>query len=170
MASALGTSAAFQVQTLRAARRGVDLPGLIASRFPRLFPTGPSSPSLPSVVGGPERTVRLRLPYNFLDYGVVTLWNNTTSPVTVSVSGSTFNNGQFYPFTILSGQNRSFYAPVVSGRVPLFQVSFNADQSRPIPLPQVNVVFDSPTYVPQGTAGWPYAIGIGVNGYFLSRI
>jgi hypothetical protein len=127
---------------------------------------GPSLPASPLAPG----QLHFRLPSNFVDWGVVTLWNNTNAPVTFTVSASTFNNGQFYPFTLQSGQNQSYFAPVVAGNAPLFQVSFSPNNANAIPLSNDNIVFESTSYVPAGTAGWPYAIGFGVNGYFISQI
>ena len=53
--------------------------------------------------------------------------------------------------------------------LPLFVVSFGKGAPL-IPLPQDNLVFEASTYVPAGTAGWPYAINLGVNGYKISYI
>jgi len=133
-------------------------------RFPRPNP-GPVQPPL-----GGQGLIRLGLPAEFVDYGVVSLWNNTNTTVTFAVSASTYRQGQAFNFTLLPGQNRSFYAPVVNGFKPLFQVNFNPRLSTWIPLPEQNIVFESPSYFPAGTAGYPYAIGIGVNGYFLTTI
>jgi hypothetical protein len=63
-----------------------------------------------------------------------------------------------------------FFAPVVSGFAPVFQVRFSSSQGDAVPIPQDNIVFESTSYAPQGTAGRPYAIGFGVNGYFISPI
>jgi hypothetical protein len=90
--------------------------------------------------------------------------------VTLGISASTFRNGQTFFFTFRPGQNQSFFAPVVNGFRPLYQVSFNTNPLNRILLPQVNVVFESPRYVPQGTAGFPYAIGLGSNGYFITSL
>jgi hypothetical protein len=129
------------------------------------FPAGP----LPIGNGLGQGLVRLTLPLHFLDYGVITLWNNTPSVVRFQVSASTFAGGQFFQFAIPSGGFRSFYAPVIDGQTPLFQVALNPN-FRPIVIPQVNIVFESPAYFPAGTAGRPYAINFGVNGLYLSYI
>jgi hypothetical protein len=129
------------------------------------FPAG----SLPIGNGLGQGLVRLTLPLHFLDYGVITLWNNTPSVVGFQVSASTFAGGQFFQFALLSGGFRSFYAPAIGGQPPLFQVALNPN-FRPIVIPQVNVVFESPAYFPAGTAGRPYAINFGVNGLYLSYI
>ncbi len=113
--------------------------------------------------------VRLALPGNYLDYGVVTIWNNTPTQASFSVGASTFNNGQLYPFLLNPGQFKSFYAPKIGPELPLFAVSFG-NGSPLIPLPQDNLVFEAKSYVPAGTAGWPYAINLGVNGYYMSYI
>jgi hypothetical protein len=113
--------------------------------------------------------VRLALPLSYLDYGVITVWNNTFNPVTIGVSASTFANGQPFLFTIPSGTNRSFYAPVVNGQVPVFTLAVNPNFP-PYVITQTNIVFESRAYVPAGTAGFPYSINFGVNGLYLSYI
>jgi hypothetical protein len=134
-------------------------------------PSLPTAMSLPPGTGGGGITVHFRLPYNFKDWAVVTLWNNTSNTVSFTVSASTFQNGQYFPFTFQSGQSGSFFAPVVvPGQAPLFQVSFSPGSANPIPLSNENIVFESNSYVPSSTAGWPYAINFGVNGYSLSSI
>lgn len=142
----------------------------VKRRFPRPNPNPRPDPNPGSGPNGGMGLIRLGLPSGFLDYGVVSLWNNTNTTVTFGISASTYRNGQTFFFTFRPGQNQSFYAPVVNGIKPLFQVTFNSDPRNSIPLPQQNIVFESPRYVPQGTAGWPYAIGYGVNGYFLTQI
>jgi hypothetical protein len=115
--------------------------------------------------------VRLALPGSFGDFGVVSIWNNTLSTANFSVSASTFNNGLYYPFSLAPGQVRSFYASVapVTGTLPVFQVSFGLGTPS-IALPQDNLIFETKSWVPNGTAGYPYAINFGVNGYYLSYI
>jgi len=125
---------------------------------------------MPTTTVDGSGTFHFRLPSNFQDWGVVTLWNNTNVQVTFGVSASTFQNGLFHTFTLNSGQRQSFFAPVVSGRAPQFQVSFNPDNSKPIPLSNVNIVFESSSFVPQSTAGWPYAINLGLNTFSISQI
>jgi hypothetical protein len=133
----------------------------------RHHPIGTTQPGGPN---GGLGLIRLGLPNGFLDYGVVTLWNNTRTVTSFWVSASTFNNGQYYRFALAPGQVRSFYAPVVRAQVPLFRVSFNSNATGPIGLPNENIVFESPFYRPAGTAGWPYAINFGVKGYFVTQI
>ncbi|AGA27170.1 hypothetical protein [Singulisphaera acidiphila] len=143
-----------------------------ALRAPRRFPRPRPNPN-PNPGSGPNGgmgLIRLGIPNGFLDYGVVSLWNNTGTTLTFGISASTYRNGQTFLFTFRPGQNQSFYAPVVHGEKPLFQVTFNTDARNPITLPQQNIVFESPRYVPQGTAGWPYAIGNGVNGFTITTI
>jgi hypothetical protein len=171
VATAHLAAAAFDLHALSAAHHRVTHPAFHTSRpqhhHHQHKPAG--QPSSPGQVGTPGM-LHFRLPSNYLDYGVVTIWNNTNAPATFQLSASTFNNGQFYPFTLPSGGVQSYFAPVVNGQAPLFQVSFNANRSNPIPLPQENIVFQSSTWVPTGTAGWPYAIGFGVNGYDVAPI
>src|SRR6516165_1294742 len=65
-----------------------------------------SPPPSPIKGGLGHGLIRLALPFNFQDYGVITLWNNTTTTVNFQVSASTFGNGAFYPFTLRSGQHQ----------------------------------------------------------------
>ncbi|MFO0908554.1 MAG: hypothetical protein U0794_09355 [Isosphaeraceae bacterium] len=51
----------------------------------------------------------------------------------------------------------------------MFRVAINPN-FRPVVLPQMNIIFDDPSYFPAGTAGRPYAINLGVNGLKLSYI
>jgi hypothetical protein len=89
--------------------------------------------------------------------------------VNFQVSASTFGNGAFYPFTLRSGQHQSYYAAEINGQNPIFQVRL-AQNEPAIVIPNENIVFETTTYVPAGTAGYPYAINLGVNGYYLSFI
>jgi hypothetical protein len=148
--------------------------GIVALGGGSHHPHGPHLPPSGRPGIGPglgHGLIRLALPGNFLDYGVVTIWNNTRAPATIWVSASTFRNGEFFPFILGSGQFRSFYAAVdtSSGALPLFQVSFGPGTDS-IPLPHDNLIFESPAYFPAGTAGWPYAINFGVDGYYISYI
>lgn len=134
---------------------------------PRFPPSG--RPGIGPGIG--NGLVRLSLPGNHGDFGVVTLWNNTFRNVSFTVSASTLNNGIAYPFSLRPGQFRSFYASVIPGSqfLPVFRVGFGSSgESRA--LPQDNVVFEARGWVPSGTAGWPYAINLGVNGYYISLI
>ena len=97
----------------------------------------------------------------------MTIWNNTNDKTFFSVGAN--NNGTLYPFVLNPGQFRSFYAPKVGSNLPVFAVSFG-NGSPLIPLPKENLVYEVKGYVPSGTAGWPYAINLGVNGYYLSYI
>ncbi len=132
--------------------------------------SGPVTGSMPTTIVNGSGTFHFRLPPTYLDWGVVTLWNNTNGQVTFGVSASSYNNGQYYSFTLNSGQRQSFFAPVVNNQAPLFRVSFSPNYANPISLPQDNIVFESPNYVPQATAGWPYAINFGLNTYSISQI
>jgi hypothetical protein len=156
-----------------AAAAGAHLAGHHAHLAPLTAPHGQNhAASWPgsSIQGGlGHGLIRLALPFNYRDYGVITIWNNTTGPVNFLVSASTFNNGAFYPFLLQSGQHQSYYAAQMNGVNPVFQVRLAATAS-PIVIPNENIVFETTTYVPAGTAGWPYAINLGVNGYYLSYI
>ena len=132
--------------------------------------TSPNSiPNTPPIIDG-SGTFHFRLPSNFQDWGVVTLWNNTNTQVTFSVSASTYQSGRFSTFILNSGQRQSFFAPVVNGQTPVFQVSFDKFNRFPTTLPNVNIVFEANTYSPQATAGWPYAINLGLNQYSVAQI
>lgn len=129
-----------------------------------------TSTNLPRIGPGLGKgLLTLSLPTSYSDYGVVTLWNNTRTTLTAQVSASTYNNGNTYSFSFNPGQVRSFYAPVVNGTLPVFQVGFGAG-SAVTTLPQDNVVFEALGWVPSATAGWPYAINFGPNGYVISAI
>lgn len=159
-------TAGLGVQTLAAPRHHEARVPNPALRHPRALVQPGTGPN------GGLGLIRLGLPSSFLDYGVVTLWNNTRTTAAFSVSASTFRNGQFYPFLLRPGQVQSFFAPVVNGNVPQFLVRFPANprNAMALPLPYQNIVFESPSYLPSGTAGWPYAIGYGVNGYSIKTI
>jgi len=134
------------------------------------LPPAPGYPGSRGVAPGLGKgLLRVTLPGNYGNYGVVTIWNNTPYQVLFGVSASTYNNGQPYPFLLNPGQGRSFFAPVVYGMSPVFQVRFGTNPL-PVTLPQTNTVFEGPGWSPVGTAGYPYAINIGVNGYFISSI
>jgi hypothetical protein len=130
-----------------------DRPEIAAFRAPRRHAPPRSGPGPVTPPNAGNGLIRLGLPSGYLDYGVVSLWNNTNTTVTFAISASTYRNGQAFFFTFRPGQNQSFFAPVVNGFKPLFQVSFQPNLSNPIPLAQENIVFESPRYFPQGTAG-----------------
>src|SRR5262249_55471838 len=113
-AAGLGVHAAAAFRG--AGHGGVGAAGAALSQAPPglLRPGGPN---------GGMNLIKLGLPSNFLDYGVVTLWNNTNTVATFAISASTFRNGQFFTFTLRRGEHQSFFAPVVNGTLPLFQVS-----------------------------------------------
>lgn len=128
-------------------------------------------PPSPPIKGGlGHGLIRLALPGNYLDYGVITIWNNTNSAVTFGVSVSSYNGGQFVSFTLGSGRYQSYYGgSSLNNVLPVFRVALNPNVT-PYTIPNENVVFESPAYYPAGTAGFPYAINVGVNGLFLSYI
>lgn len=119
---------------------------------------------------GAAGVIRLGLPQNFLDYGVVTLWNNSRTTASFTVSASTFQNGRPFSFILQSGQVQSFFAPVVGTSVPVFRVRFNANPANVFTLANENIVFQGPGYTPSATAGWPYRIDLGPNGYYTATI
>ena len=148
----------------RAERVGAHAEGTMTA-----FGGGRHRPAPPIGPGLGRGLVRLALPLHYLDYGVITVWNNTFSTVNLTVGASTFANGQAFPFAIRSGQFRSFYAPVIDGVEPVFGVTFDPTVD-PILVSKVNVVFEEPAYFPPGKAGRPYSINFGVNGLYLSYI
>ena len=114
--------------------------------------------------------VRITLPYSHTDYGVISIWNNTPNRVTLLVGASTHQNGAPQAFTLLPGRTQSYYAySTINGDPPVFQVQLPG-ASGPYTVTNVNVVFQSVGYFAPAKAGYPYAINIGVNGYYLSYI
>lgn len=162
-------------KAFRPAVEGVESRELAAGGLAGLaaHPAGPHTmkPAIHSEIGPGlgHGLVRLTMPYNFQNYGVVSIWNNTYTRVTFLASASTYQNGTPYSFTLFPGQVRSFYAQELNGFLPTFEVSFGRGAPWTV-LPLENKVFDGPGYVPNGTAGWPYAINIGVNGYYISYV
>lgn len=114
--------------------------------------------------------LRITLPFNHADYGVISIWNNTNTRVTFQVGASTHQNGAFQSFTLFAGRTQSYFAfSTINGDPPVFQVRL-PNQAEPYILNNVNVVFQPNGYYAPAKAGYPYAIGIGVNGYNLSYI
>lgn len=140
-----------------------------AAGLPRLRQSSEARLAIGPGIG--QGLLRLNLPFTFVDYGVVTLWNNTNTVVPFAISASTFRGGQPFPFLLGPGQFHSFFAPVapVTGVPPVFLVGFDP-WSAPTVLPQVNLVYEAPNYIPSATAGFPYAINFGPYGYTISRI
>lgn len=132
-------------------------------------PTAPAG-SRPGIGPGLGKgLVRLALPYSYGDFGIVTLWNNTSNRVGFNASASTYQGGRSQFFVLNPGQYKSFYASVVNGTQPAFTFNFGA-AGEVVTTPLDNIVFEGPGFVPSGTAGYPYAINDGVNGYYLSYI
>ena len=136
-----------------------------AGATPNLSASG--SPIRPGLGRG---LVRLTMPLASRDFAVVTIWNNTFDRVNLSVSVSTYQNGQYFPFSLPSGHYQSYYASIADGAAtPTLRVRLG-DNATPIVLPKVNIVYEDRTFVPAGKAGYPYAISVGVNGLFLSYV
>lgn len=130
---------------------------------------GPGA-TLPIGPGLGRGLVRLTIPLNYVDYGVATLWNNTTTAVSFGVSASTYANGQYFTFALNPGEYRSIYATyTATGQAPTIKVAINPNYP-PVTLSQLNTVFEKPNWVPTGTEGRPFAINVGVNGLYLSEI
>jgi hypothetical protein len=113
----------------------------------------------------------LGVPPGYADFGVVTVWNDTQTTVSFGVSASTFQNGQFFPFTLGPGQYQAYYAfygPF--GQAPTFQFSFDSvNFTNPFSLPAENTVLQVTNWVPTaGTEGFPYAITQSNGQFFLS--
>jgi len=161
-ATTAGNSTATTAASLTAAAGVV---GSVQSATPRA-PVG-SRPGVGPGLG--KGLVRLALPYTYGDFGIITLWNNTADRVGFDASASTYQGGRPQFFVLNPGQYKSFYAPVVNSQQPAFTVDFGA-AGEVVTAPVDNVVFEGPGFVPSGTAGYPYAINDGVNGYYLSYI
>ena len=142
--------------------------GRLETRVAR-YPNFPY-PGLPGVGPGlGHGLTRLSLPLSYGDYGVITLWNNTRTAVQFTVSASTYQNNTPYLFALYPGALRSFYAPVANDAMPAFTVGFGSGGVTTV-LPMDNLVFEGSGYVPASTAGWPYAINFGFNGYSISAV
>ena len=114
--------------------------------------------------------LRITLPSNHVDYGVISIWNNTNTRVTLLVGASTHQGGAYQAFTLMPGRTQSYYAlSTMNGDSPIFQVRLPG-QSEPLTLTKVNVVFQQFGYYAPAKAGYPYAINFGVNGSNLSDI
>jgi hypothetical protein len=113
------------------------------------------------------------LPSNYVDWGVITIWNPTNQRVTFSVSASTFQNGRFFNFTLGPGQFQSYYARFDAQNLPpFFHVSFDPiNHTNPIQAQMINTVFEKTTWFPGvGTEGFPYQIAVDINGFRLAQI
>ena len=113
------------------------------------------------------------LPANYIDWGVITLWNTTSSRVTFSVSASTYQGGRYFNFTLKPGQCQSYYAAFSANQMaPAFRVSFDTiHQFNAILLSDENIVFEKRSWYPAaGTEGRPYAIANSVSGLYLTPI
>jgi len=109
--------------------------------------------------GGPQRVDSTA---DYMNWGVITIWNKSSAPVTYSVAASTYDNGRFYNFSLRPGGRQAFYAPFGGSftSAPAFFVSFDTIQrSNAMQVTDINVVNESPRWVPRvGTEGRPYAI------------
>jgi hypothetical protein len=110
---------------------------------------------------------------NYHDWGVITIWNTTTSNVTFSISASTYQSGQYFNFTLRPGQFQSYYASFSNtNNAPIFRVSFDPiHRYNSIQLSNINTVFEKSSWFPAaGTEGYPYAIATNVSGMYLTPI
>jgi len=110
----------------------------------------------PGGLGRPESTA------DYMNWGVITIWNKSNAVVTYSVGASTFDSGRFQNFTLRPGGRQAFYAPFGGSfnSAPAFFVSFDTIQrSNAMQVTDINVVNESPRWFPRvGTEGRPYAI------------
>ncbi len=99
---------------------------------------------------------------DYMNWGVITIWNKSTATVTYSVGASTYDNGRFHNFSLRPGGRQAFYAPFGGSfnSAPAFFVSFDTIQhGNAMQVSDINVVNESPRWVPRvGTEGRPYAI------------
>ena len=108
---------------------------------------------------------------DYMNWGVITIWNKSNAFVTYSVGASTFDNGRFHNFSLRPGGRQAFYAPFGGSfnSAPAFFVSFDTIQrSNAIQVSDINVVNEAPRWVPRvGTEGRPYAIVTMVGSFGL---
>ena len=99
---------------------------------------------------------------DFINWGVITIINTTSSTVTFAASASTYNGGRFENFTLRPGTRQAYYAAFGGpfNSAPSFFVSFDTIRHyNTIQITDMNVVNESPRWVPRiGTEGRPYAI------------
>lgn len=99
---------------------------------------------------------------DYMNWGVITIWNKSNAPVTYGVAASTHDFGRFQNFTLRPGGRQAFYAPFGGSfdSAPSFFVTFDPIQrTNTLQISEINVVNESPRWVPRvGTEGRPYAI------------
>ena len=136
--------------------------------MPRANPRAAAAFSRPHRGFGPGAPVGSTA--NYINWGVITIINTTPQTVTLSVAASTYNFGRFENFTLPSGGRQAYYAAFGGpfNSQPTFSVSFDTIQHyNTLQVPLINVVNESPYWVPLGTEGRPYAITNTVGGYNL---
>jgi len=98
----------------------------------------------------------------YINWGVITIINTTSSTVTFAASASTYNGGRFENFTLRPGARQAYYAAFGGpfNSAPTFFVSFDTIRHyNTLQITDMNVVNESPRWVPRiGTEGRPYAI------------
>lgn len=131
---------------------------------PRMAPIRGGLP--PSMPLGPHRgglgPWRAPSTADYMNWGVITIWNKSSAPVTFAASASTYDFGRFQNFTLRPGGYQAFYAPFGGpfNSAPSFYVTFDPIQrTNTIQIDDMNVVNESPRWIPRvGTEGRPYAI------------
>ncbi len=121
--------------------------------------------------GGPGG--QLGRPAGYRDWGVITIWNLTSTRVTFSISASTYQNGRYYNFTLRPNTYQAYYATFDSfGNQPTFNMSFDPiHRTNSVMVTDINTVFQRNNWYPRfGFEGRPYAIAIDVSGYYLTPI
>lgn len=124
-------------------------------------------------MAGGGRSGQGQLPSFYRDWGVITIWNTTTSRVTFSVSASTYQYGRYFNFTLRPNGYQAYYARFDTfNNPPFFHVSFDPiHRTNSIQLSDVNTVFERNNWYPRvGTEGRPYAITTDVSGLHLRPI
>jgi len=123
--------------------------------------------------GGAPAPGQGTLPANFRNWGVITLWNTTTQPITFSVSASTFQDGRYFNFMLRPGQFQSYFATYDDfNNAPAFRITFDPiERTNPLLIANINTVFERSNWYPgRGTEGRPYAIAVNVSGLYLASI
>lgn len=147
-----------------AANREMHLRAPVAHANPRAW-AALSRPHRGMGPGGPVDSTA-----NYINWGVITIINTTPQRVTFAVAASTYNFGRFQNFTLAPGGRQAYYAAFGGpfNSAPTFSVTFDVIQHyNTIQVPLINVVNESPNWVPRATEGRPYAITSNVSGYNL---
>jgi hypothetical protein len=149
------------LQRIAAARGESDVASALGRRRGWHGPRGG-----PNVPNGPIGSTA-----DFINWGVITIINTTSSTVTFAAAASTYNGGRFQNFTLRPGARQAYYAAFGGpfNSAPSFFVTFDTIRHyNTLQIDDMNVVNQSPRWYPStGTEGRPYAIVGTVSGYNL---